>query len=302
MQIQLGPSYPFNLDVTLCCGQVFRWYKIDAWWYGVTGETLIKIRQISNILEFENANADFVENYFGLNDNMPKIFSQISKDKHIQSAINAFRGLRIIRQNPFECLISYICATYKNIPAIRLMLYNLSRKFGEKIHYDGYDFYTFPTAEKLAKANVDRLRKCGLGYRAKYVFETAKMIYETKFDFENLKQMSYEKAKKELQNFSGAGLKVADCVLLFSLGKFEAFPVDVWIKRVILKYYANYFPNEFIKKISRKKSPTKAEYEQLNLFGRRYFGEYAGYAQEYLYHYIRSQENKSSNCTRAENV
>jgi N-glycosylase/DNA lyase len=302
MRIELNPSCPFSLDVTLCCGQVFRWDKRDSWWYGVVNRNAFKIRQIGDNLEFENVDADFVRNYFGLHDDLSKIFSQINKDKHIKQAIDTFKGLRIIRQDPWECLISYICATYKNISAIKQMLSNLSKKFGEKIHYDGYDFYTFPTAEKLAKTHVDRLRKCGLGYRAEYVLETANKVYEAKFDLEHLKHMSYEKAKIELQNFSGVGLKVADCVLLFSLDKFEAFPVDVWIKRAILRYYVNHFSNEFVEKISRKKSPTKSEYKQLNLFGRRYFGKYAGYAQEYLYHYVRSQENKLSDCNTAENV
>ncbi|MGB9756536.1 MAG: hypothetical protein ACPLVJ_01995, partial [Candidatus Bathyarchaeales archaeon] len=113
--------------------------------------------------------------------------------------------------------------------------------------------------------------------------------YESRFDFEGLRSMSYEEARKELLGFPGVGLKVADCVLLFSLGKFEAFPVDVWIKRVILKYYAEHFSREFVKKISGKKSLSNAEYEKLNFFGRKYFGEYTGYAQEYLYHYERTR-------------
>jgi len=204
-------------------------------------------------------------------------------------AIEAFKGLRILRQDPWECLISYICATYKNISAIKQMLSNLSKKFGDKIYLDEHYFYAFPTPQRLAKATAEELAKCGLGYRAKYVFETAKMVYENNFEVKSLRKLSYEKAKEELLNFPGAGLKVADCVLLFSLGKLEAFPVDVWIKHVILKYYESYFPNEFIRKISGKKSLTSSEYKELNLFGRRYFGDYAGYAQEYLYHYERTK-------------
>jgi N-glycosylase/DNA lyase len=302
MKIKLNTSNPFNLDATLCCGQVFRWDKRDDWWYGVAKEKAFKIRQIGSSLEFKNADASFVKSYFGLHVDLSKIFSEISRDEHIAQAISRFKGLRIIHQDPWECLISYICATYKNISAIKNMLSNLSKKFGEKTLYDSYAFYTFPKPESLAKANTKELEKCGLGYRAKYVFETARVIWENSFDFEHLKRMPYEKAREELQNFSGVGLKVADCISLFSLGKFEAFPVDVWIKRSILRYYANYFPNEFVKKISRKKSPTKSEYEQINSFGRRYFGKYAGYAQEYLYHYVRSKENKFSACARAENV
>lgn len=288
MKFRLSPSYPFNLGFTLQCGQAFRWNKGGGWWYGVIGEKTFKIRQMGNQLEFENVVSDFVKDYFGLNDDLPKIFQQITKDNHIETAVKKFKGLRILRQNPWECLISYICATYKNISAIKQMLFNLSRKFGDKVYFDGYDFYTFPTSERLAKATIEELASCRLGYRAKYVSETAKTVYENGFDFERLRKITYEKAMEELLNFPGVGLKVADCVLLFSFGKLEAFPVDVWIKRVILKYYANHFSKEFIRKISGKNLLTCSEYVKLNSFGRMYFGEYAGYAQEYLYHYERT--------------
>ncbi|MEM2971150.1 MAG: DNA glycosylase [Candidatus Bathyarchaeia archaeon] len=287
MRIRLDISNPFGLDVTLCCGQVFRWEKRGVWWYGVVGEKVFKVRQIGDELEFENVDECFIRNYFGLNDDLPRIFSLISKDAHIKSAIKALKGLRIIRQNPWECLISYICATNKNISAIRQMLFNISRKFGKAIHFDNYTFYAFPAPEQLVKATAEELASCGLGYRAKYVFETAKNIHESGFELENLRRMPYEKTRKELLKFLGVGLKVADCVLFFSLEKFEAFPVDVWIKRAILRHYAEHFPKEFIAKISSRKSLSPAEYRQLNLFGRKYFGEYAGYAQEYLYHYER---------------
>jgi N-glycosylase/DNA lyase len=285
MKIRLSRSIPFNVDYTLCCGQAFRWNKQGEWWYGVVREKAFKIRQTCNELEFENAEVDFVKNYFGVDDNLPQILSKISKDEHIKHAVEAFKGLRILRQDPWECLVSYICATYKNISGIKKMLYNLSKKFGNKIRFDAYDFYTFPTPERLARATPGELSKCGLGYRTKYVSETAKIVHKNDFEFERLKGLAYERAREELLNFPGVGLKVADCVLLFSLGKLEAFPVDVRIKRAILKYYASHFPNEFIKRISGKKSPSKPEHEQMSSFGRRYFGEYAGYAQEYLYHY-----------------
>jgi N-glycosylase/DNA lyase len=294
MRIYLNPSCQFDLDVTLCCGQAFRWNRQGEWWYSVVKENAFKVRQIGDSLEFEGADIESVKDYFGLDDDLPKILSQISKDEHIEAAIKAFMGLRILRQDPWECLISYICATYKSIAAIEKMLLNLSEAFGEKVCYDGYDFYTFPTPEKLARATVEELTRCGLGYRAEYVSETAKIVFENGFEFERLRKLPYEEARGELLNFSGVGLKVADCILLFSLGKLDAFPIDVWIERVILKYYMNHFSEEFIKKISAKKSPAKSEYEQMSLFGRNYFGEYAGYAQEYLYHYERMQKTFKS--------
>jgi N-glycosylase/DNA lyase len=263
------------------------WEKKGEWWYGVVGDKAFKIRQTNAELEFANADEKFIKNYFGLDDDLQKISDKISKDEYIRKALREFQGLRIIRQDPWECLISYICATYKSIAAIKQMLLKLSKKFGEKMTLDRCDFYTFPTPEKLAKTTESELMECSLGYRATYVLETSKKIFENNFNLQSLRKMSYQQAKKELINFPGVGLKVADCILLFSLGKQEAFPVDVWVKRVILKHYAAHFPNAFIEKISSQESLSNAEYEKLNEFGRNYFGEHAGYAQEYLYHYER---------------
>lgn len=218
---------------------------------------------------------------------LQKIKKSTNKDAHISRAFELFWGLRLIRQDPWECLVSYICATYKGIPAIKTMLHKISRTFGEKVAFDGCEFYTFPTAEALACASLERLAACGLGYRAKYLLQTSKQIYESGFELERLKQLSYVEAKKALCGFAGVGPKVADCVLLFSLDKTEAFPVDVWVKRVILRHYKQLLPNEFVSKLSRQDGLSDSEYAKLNTFGRSYFGEYAGYAQEYLYHYER---------------
>jgi N-glycosylase/DNA lyase len=279
----------FDLDFSLCCGQVFRWKKIGEWWYGVVGEKVFKIRQLGAELDFENVSEKFVTFYFGLNDDLEQISRCIGRDDYIRKALRRFEGLRIVRQEPWECLISFICATYKSIAAIELMLSKLSVKLGEKKAFDGLEFYTFPTVEKLAFASENGLRECGLGYRAKYVQATAKKIYESKIELESLKTLPYLEARKTLVEFPGIGLKVADCVLLFSLEKLEAFPVDVWVKRVILNHYANLFPEALVKKLSTNESLSNSEYEKLNAFGRSYFGKYAGYAQEYLYHYERTQ-------------
>jgi len=288
----LQPSQPFNLDSTLCCGQAFRWEKIGEWWYGVVADQPFKVRQNGNILEFENISTSFVEKYFGLKDDLPLILKQIAKDKHMEEAVNALKGLRILRQNPWECLISYICATYKNIPAIKRMLFNLSRKFGEEAVFDNRVFYTFPEPQKLAKASLQELASCGLGYRAKYVAETAKKVASGEFDIEELYTKPFEEARKKLLALPGVGPKVADCVLLFSLEKLEAFPVDVWMKRIIIKHYAIHFEGEFVRRISNKKSLTIADYEKLSFFGRGYFGKFAGYAQEYLFHFERLNAGK----------
>jgi N-glycosylase/DNA lyase len=279
----------FDLDFSLCCGQVFRWRKVGGWWYGVVGEDVLKVRQHGAELHFENVNEQFVRRYFGLNDDLTQIAQCIGKDDYMRKALQRFEGLRIVRQMPWECLISFICATYKSIAAIELMLQKISQKYGEKKVFDGLTFYTFPTVEKLANASEGGLRECGLGYRAKYVQATAKKICEEKINLESLKDLTYLDARNALLEFSGVGLKVADCVLLFSLGKFEAFPVDVWVKRVILNHYQNQFPEQVVKKMQSHNSLTNGEYLKIGAFAQNYFGAYAGYAQEYLFHYERTK-------------
>jgi N-glycosylase/DNA lyase len=290
MRITLDPSEPFNLEATLCCGQTFRWDRHGEWWYGAVGENVFKVCQIGDFLEIENAGTHFARKYFGLNDNLDSVLSQISKDEHIKQAIDMFRGLRILRQDPWECLISYICATYKNIAAIKQMLNNLCRRYGDRVCLDGHDFYTFPTPEKLLRASMNELAGCSLGYRAKYVHETARMVHGNLLQLEHLKKAAYQKARRKLISFPGVGLKAADCISLFSLEKLQAFPVDVWIKKAIMTHYKNHFSTEFNNKIRNKSSLTTSQYERLSLFGREYFGRFAGYAQEYLYHYERTQQ------------
>ena len=280
---------PFNLDVTLCCGQVFRWEKKGSWWYGIVGEKPLKVRQTKTELEFAGADQNLLMHYFSLDEDLERIGSEIGRDKHIRRALSKFWGLRLTRQEPWECLISYICATYKNIPSIRSMILNLSRRFGEKKFLDSCEFFTFPTPKALAFAEENSLARCGLGYRAKYILATSKRIFENDFELENLRKMPYEQAKIQLCHLAGVGPKVADCVLLFSLGKTEAFPVDRWVKRVILNHYAQQLPPKLLQKLDEGKELTSSGYAKLNAFGRKYFGEYAGYAQEYLYHYERAQ-------------
>ena len=293
LKIQLDLlTTPFDLEQTLTCGQVFRWRRLGDWWYGVVDENVVKIRQNDSELQFHifpgGTDADSVKNYFRLNDDLPHIQSQINRDEHIGKAIQHFAGLRIIRQQPWECLISYICATYKNIPAIKEMIFNLSERFGKEIAFDHYSFHTFPKPRDLANANIEQMRKCRLGFRAERVLKTSRIICDKGDDLESLREMDYEHARDELLLLPGVGQKVADCILLFSLDKLEAFPVDVWLKRVILERYSGCFEQSFIEKIRDKKSLTQREYREISLFGQRYFGRHAGYAQEYLFAYARS--------------
>jgi N-glycosylase/DNA lyase len=296
MRVELDPSTPFRLDATLCCGQAFRWEEHGGWWFGTVGEGAFKVRQKGSVLECENAEEDFVKEYFGLGDDLLKILKCIGKDEYMEAIVNKLRGLRILRQDPWECLMSYICATYKNIPAVKQMILGLARKFGGRTAFEGHDFYTFPTPSRLAKASPARLAECGLGYRAKHVSATAREICSGDFSLEDLDKISYEEARGELLRLPGVGLKVADCVLLFSFGKLEAFPVDIWVKRAVLERYADHLPRGFARKIAKGKSLTNSDYERIRRFGQEYFGEYAGYAQEYLYHYQRTQTGPRHLC------
>ncbi len=285
MELKLNPhSTPFDLESTLQCGQLFRWEKRGDSWCGVARGQILEVWQKGSVLLFEGANVDFVKSYFRLDDDLPQIISEISRDPHIQQAVQAFPGLRLARQDPWECLISYICATYKNIPAIKTMILGLSTRFGRQVLYRGQTCYRFPEPDALAKASVNELRSCGLGFRARRVREAARKINNGEIDLEQLARADYAAARVELKKIPGVGSKVADCVLLFSMEKLEAFPIDVRIKRMVEKHYSSYFDKPFISRISERNSlPTKA-YDRIGAFARSYFGRYAGYAQEYLYH------------------
>jgi len=169
------------------------------------------------------------------------------------------------------------------------MIFELSRRFGHQVSYKGCSFYSFPGPEALTDASINELRKCKLGFRAKLVRDAAQKVGANEIDLEHLKKVDYETAKAELQKVSGVGNKVADCVLLFSLEKLEAFPVDVWMRRIVGTHYSDRFDRSLIGKISSKTSLSRKAYERIGSFARDYFGRYAGYAQEYLFHYARSR-------------
>jgi len=292
IQLDLAET-PFNLDYTLSCGQVFRWEKLNGWWRGVLNEAVVKIQQTGALLHFRSysrkVDSNFIWHYFRLDDDLPNIYAKITKDEHVSEAVKKFRGLRLMRQDPWECLISYICSTNKNIPAIKNMISNLSVRFGEKTLAENEEFYTFPKPHDLAEASLKELRLCKLGFRAERIRAVSKLVNNGAFDLKALKNLPYERAKKELMTLPGVGPKVADCVLLFSLDKLKAFPIDVWMKRIILEYYSAHFEPMFVEKAKAKKSLSIGEYKTINSFGRKYFGEYMGYAQEYLFHSKRCQ-------------
>ncbi len=285
MQIELDPATtPFNIDFTLRCGQVFRWRKEGAIWFGVIDDACIAMTQDQNILTytvFPDAEPTLIHRYFRFDDDLPTITRSINKDAVIRKMLKLFEGLRLVRQDPWECLISFICATFANIPRIKGMVHNLCRAFGQRITCNGYTNYLFPSSRKLASVSINQLLACNLGYRAKYVKAAASRILKGEVCLSHLQSMSYSEAKQELLRIDGVGQKVADCVLLFSLEQLRAFPVDRWIHRILV---TNYQQHLSIKALDRE-ILTPQVYKELSSFGQSYFGNYAGYAQEYLYAY-----------------
>ncbi len=284
MEVKLNPSTtPFTLDHTLTCGQAFRWNKVGETWVGVVDDTFVRISQRDNILDCETGPKDlgeaFVTKYFRLDDDLPQITSHIKRDRIIADAITRFHGLRILRQDPWECLISFICATFSNIPRIRSMVQNLCQHFGHPITHNGRRLHSFPEKKALADASINELLDCNLGYRAPYIKQAAQSLVEDELNLHALKEQSYEEGKASLKSLRGVGDKVADCVLLFALDKLEAFPVDVRIRHILQTYYSQHF----IRTKTAKRPRTPNRYKELSEFGRTYFGKHAGYAQEYLY-------------------
>jgi N-glycosylase/DNA lyase len=285
MQILLNlETTPFNIDFTLRCGQVFRWKNESNTWYGVINHTLIKMTQRQNIVtysQFPDTKPTLIHRYFRFDDDLPTITESLNKDAVIRKALIQLEGLRLVRQDPWECLISFICATFANIPRIKGMVHNLCQAFGQPITCNGYTEYLFPSPQKLASASINQLLACNLGYRAKYVKAAASRIVKGEVCLPDLRSTSYHEAKQELLRIEGVGQKVADCILLFSLEHLKAFPVDRWLQRILITQYSQYLSN----KVRNRKALTPQVYQELSSFGQNYFGNYAGYAQEYLYAY-----------------
>ncbi len=259
----------FDLQKTLECGQFFRYKRTRDWYYINSRDLLFKVQQQGDKLIFYGVNKKFIKQFFRLGDPYEKIIKEISVDEHIKKAIKNNIGLRLIRQDPWECLISYICSQNSNIPRIQNKLNFLAKTFGQQIRLDNFETYTFPAPGQLN--NLNKIKSCKVGYRAKYIFEANKIDPKP---LATLRIKHYNEAKEFLLNIHGVGEKVADCVCMFSLDKLEAFPVDVWIKRVMQE---NYFNNQ---DISNKK---------LREFAEQRFGKYASYANQFLYHSRRSK-------------
>jgi len=272
--IELRPDQPLDLDLTLSCGQAFRWENVDGWWQGVVDGRAVRIRQDADRLTFEGADAAFVRDYLRLDQDLPAILASIDRDPVIGAAVRECRGLRLVRQQPWECLASYICATNTNIPAVKRRVALMAERYGRPIDGLSGMTYAFPEPDALAEASRTDIWDCKLGYRTDYICEAARFASENPGWAERIAALPFEDARRALMEFKGVGPKAADCVLLFAFGFFEAFPVDVWIRRIVGETYLSDLAG---------RSCTPAEYERIRRFSRDYFGGYAGYAQEYLY-------------------
>ena len=277
-------SHSINLNLTINSGQVFLWNKVGSIWFGIDGEDLLVIRE--NPFEIVSSSRK-MNKFFREDDNLDKIIEDVSKDKLVKNAVKHFSGLRLIRQDPFQCYISFICSSNSTIQNIKRMLENLCKKFGNKIEFDKKQFFTFPKPEKLANASNKDLLSCGLGFRAKYVKQAAKMVRSGKINFESLRKEDYNSALEILKTVPGIGNKVADCILLFSLDKLESFPLDRWTQRILQKYYSRVFDDIQIKSLTEKK------YSMLHEKIVEYFGPYAGYSQQFLFKMERDLNKKS---------
>ena len=270
-----------NVENSINSGQVFLWKKNKEFWYGVNGDDVLKVDENGNANSYQNYNVDF----FRKKDNLDKIIKSISKDKTVKIAVKKFQGLRILRQDPFQCLISFIVSSNSNIPKIKSNIENISKKFGKKIKFQNQEFFLFPNPKKLAKVPINEITSCGVGYRAKFIKEAAKIIDKKEIDFDYLKKCDYQDAKENICQIPGVGNKVADCVLLFSLDKLEAVPLDRWIIRILEKYYSKKFE-------MNTKTITEKQYNILHKKIVNHFGPFAGYSQQFLFKMERENYQK----------
>lgn len=265
------------------CGQCFRWNKQkDGSYTGIFKQNVVNAKKADNKIIFrgickENIKDECIK-YFDLNTNYDNIKSKLSNvDNYLKTSIEYGEGIRILNQDLWETLISFIISANNNIPRIKGIIERISKSYGEKIVWDKAEYYTFPTPQELSKASVEDLRNIGLGFRDVRVYETTKIINENPNKLKELEdEKDVNKLREELLKFPGVGPKVADCVMLFStLKKLEVFPIDVWVRRVMNELYIK---NDDETKINKK------EIEEL---AKTKYGNLAGIAQQYLFYWRR---------------
>lgn len=271
------------------CGQCFRWEKQPSGSYiGVAYGKVIEVLKYGfDIIIYNTTKQEFEDlwcEYFDLCRDYSEIKNKLSEDEILKKSIEYGYGIRLLKQEPFEIIISFIISANNRIPMIKRAIKNISKKWGDAIDYKGDVYYAFPTINQLSKATEEELEQCGTGFRGKYIKDTVDKIYESSneanekylkdFDINYIKNQIDDLCHNGLKNFKGIGPKVADCIMLFSMEKYSAFPVDVWVKRAMQHFYLA--PDVSLNKIRQ--------------FGREKFGDLSGFAQQYLFYYAR--ENK----------
>jgi N-glycosylase/DNA lyase len=287
----------FDLAMTLDSGQVFHWGKIGNGFAGTIGERAIYLEQCEHVLKVRcgatpvraglavparetRALLGIIANYFALDHPLADICASFPDDPVMNAARQFCRGLRIIRQPKWECLATFICSSMKQVAHIRQISLALRRSFGDRRKVGDHVVYTFPPAQRIARATETDLRECALGYRARNLLMTARLVSSGKAGLEAWSAMPDADLREKLCALPGVGMKVANCVMLFAYERLRAFPIDVWIERVLKQQY---FP--------RKKKITEL---RLREFSETYFGEHGGYAQQYLFHHARMAWRRST--------
>ena len=269
-----------NLFDTVTCGQCFRLKQnADNSFTMVLSDRVIKIKQEDNDLIVYSNNYDNLEsiiiNYFDLKTDYNKINKElIKKNQILTEAINCSKGFRILKQEPFEMLISYIISQNNNVKRIMNSIELLSAKYGKKIEFENEDYYLFPTLEELSKIEIDDLKNIGVGFRDKYIISALKLIENGTIDLEKIYNMNTNEALEYLELIKGIGPKVASCILLFGYGKYDVFPVDTWVIHAMEMLEPNIKPTQ----------------KEIIKFANETYGEYSGIALQYMYHYMRNKK------------
>jgi N-glycosylase/DNA lyase len=281
----VGSSKTFNvrdydLSATLASGQAFRWRCHDESWVGIVGNHWVRLRadEFSIMAETAEPVSDWtwLTEYLQIDLDLSAVLLKFPDDEPMRTAVTSCRGLRLLRQDPWECLASFILSSTKQIVQIQQIIGLLCERFGEPLPTSSNcgPAYAFPTPTRLARCTEAELRACKMGFRAPYLSETAGLIASGQLDLERLRKLPVESARAELMNLPGVGRKIADCVLLFAYGFQSAFPVDVWVMKALRQLY---FPKR------------KVKMQRLHRFAAEHFGVCAGYAQQYLFHYMRTK-------------
>lgn len=272
------------------CGQCFRWdEREDGSYIGVIKNNVLSVKKEGKDIIFKGMCEENIEevciDYFDLNRNYEEIKQTLSQvDKYLENSIAYGSGIRILNQDLWETIISFIISANNNIPRIKGIIQKLSQAYGKKIKWEGKTYYTFPTAEELAEVSVKDLRSLGLGFRDKYVYETTRKILKEEINLNKLhEEKNTEKVRKILLTLPGVGPKVADCILLFStLKRFDVFPIDVWVRRVM---------NDLYIQSNDENKVNKREIEEI---ARQKYGDLEGLAQQYLFYWRRGVTNEAS--------